>query len=146
MAQPTGAHQTDAQSPVRVLIVASAQAAGYLQALLTRGFGEHVLQATQPTAQAARTFLAEQGADLLIADLRLPDGSGADLCRAVRTIPALAALPIMLLADAPTAAERIDAMTSGADDVIARPIEDRLFLARIELLWRTKGHGQALRR
>jgi DNA-binding response OmpR family regulator len=69
--------------------------------------------------------------DLLILDLDLPTHDGVELCRAVRTDPRWATLPIMFLTahTAPMAIDRV--FTAGADDFVSKPIFGSVFAARI---------------
>ncbi len=69
--------------------------------------------------------------DLLILDLDLPTHDGIELCRAVRTDPRWASLPIMFIT-AHTAAMAIDRIfAAGADDFVTKPIVGSIFAARI---------------
>ncbi len=69
--------------------------------------------------------------DLLILDLDLPTYNGIELCRAVRTDPQWATLPIMFLTahTATIAIERVFA--AGADDFITKPALAAELVARI---------------
>jgi DNA-binding response OmpR family regulator len=59
--------------------------------------------------------------DLLILDLDMPTYNGIELCRAVRTDPQWATLPIMFLT-AHTATIAIDRVfAAGADDLVTKP-------------------------
>jgi DNA-binding response OmpR family regulator/HPt (histidine-containing phosphotransfer) domain-containing protein len=69
--------------------------------------------------------------DLLILDLDMPTYNGIDLCRAVRTDPRWAMLPILFLtahAEA-IASERVFA--AGADDFVTKPVVDATLVTRI---------------
>ena len=135
-----------AEPQIRVLIVeGTAEAAQSLGALLERSFGPHVTVQTYATGAEAYAFLRRYGADLLIVNAHLADGSGVALCQAVRNELDMTTLPILLVADAPTVADRLEQLASMADDCIARPMQERLLLARLELLWRTRGNGSVLR-
>ncbi|MEJ7748026.1 MAG: response regulator [Candidatus Limnocylindrales bacterium] len=60
--------------------------------------------------------------------------SGLDLCRAIRSTPAMGAVPILCVAAGPDVEERIKFLEAGADDVIARPFDPREVEARVEAL------------
>ncbi len=62
------------------------------------------------------------------------DPSGFDLCRQVRSTPAMASVPILCVAGTDDVEERISFLESGADDVIARPFDNREVEARVEAL------------
>ncbi len=69
--------------------------------------------------------------DLLILDLDMPTHNGIELCRAVRTDPQWANLPILFLT-AHTAALAIDRVfAAGADDFVTKPVVDATLVTRI---------------
>ena len=69
--------------------------------------------------------------DLLILDLDMPTYDGIELCRAVRTDPGWANLPILFLTahNAAIASDRVFA--AGADDFVAKPASDETLVTRI---------------
>ena len=60
--------------------------------------------------------------------------SGVELCREIRSTPAMAAVPILCVASTDDVEERIKFLEAGADDVVARPFDAREVEARIEAL------------
>jgi pilus assembly protein CpaE len=98
---------------------------------LTR-IGHSVVVATDPS----EGFRLAGEHQLVIIDV-VPgeDGAGAtSLCREIRGTPALAAIPVMCIAQSDRVEERITFLEAGADDVIARPLDDRELEARVEAL------------
>ncbi|PSB42842.1 response regulator [Chamaesiphon polymorphus] len=69
--------------------------------------------------------------DLLILDLDMPTYDGIELCRAVRTDPKWANLPILVLTahTAALASDRVFA--AGADDFVSKPVVDSTLVTRI---------------
>jgi DNA-binding response OmpR family regulator/HPt (histidine-containing phosphotransfer) domain-containing protein len=69
--------------------------------------------------------------DLLILDLDMPTHNGIELCRAVRTDPQWATLPILFLTahSAALASDRVFA--AGADDFVTKPVVDATLVTRI---------------
>lgn len=69
--------------------------------------------------------------DLLILDLDMPTHDGIELCRAVRTDPHWAKLPILFLTahTAALASDRVFA--AGADDFVTKPVVDATLMTRI---------------
>ena len=63
-----------------------------------------------------------------------PTRTGIDLCREIRATPAMAAVPILCVANSDDVEERIGFLEAGADDVIARPFDAREVEARVEAL------------
>jgi DNA-binding response OmpR family regulator len=69
--------------------------------------------------------------DLLILDLDMPTHDGIELCRAVRTDPQWANLPILFLT-AHTAAFAVDRVfAAGADDFVSKPVVAETLVTRV---------------
>ena len=86
------------------------------------------------SAGAAREALRTERFDVIILDVLLADGSGLDLLRELRTSPATAAVPIMLLANKADVADQIAGFPSGADDYVDLPYDRAVVVSRAERL------------
>ena len=73
-------------------------------------------------------------ADLIVLDIRLPDGSGFDLCRTFRTQGLH--MPILMLTARDEMIDKILGLELGADDYMTKPFELRELIARIRSLLR----------
>lgn len=73
-----------AQEVWSVVLVEDNQATRAFLETCVKGHGQLRLAASFGTLAPARAWFAQQGADLLLVDLGLPDGSGLDLMRQVR--------------------------------------------------------------
>lgn len=69
--------------------------------------------------------------DLLILDIELPEISGFDLCRVVRSDPDWADLPIIFLSAHTDRATVTQVFSLGADDYVRKPIVEPELIARI---------------
>lgn len=74
--------------------------------------------------------------DLILLDLMLPEISGIEVARRVRTDPATAGIPIVMLTAKGTEGDQLAGLTMGADDYIAKPFSMRVLLARVEAVLR----------
>ena len=74
--------------------------------------------------------------ELLILDLMLPGMPGLDLCRKLRSSPATATLPILILTAKGEEVDRVLGLELGADDYVVKPFSPRELLARIKGLLR----------
>jgi DNA-binding response OmpR family regulator len=83
----------------------------------------------------------ETGAQLLLLDLMLPDGSGLDVCRAIRQIDQL--VPILVLTARGDPVDRVVGLELGADDYVAKPFDARELLARVRALLRRAANARA---
>jgi len=86
----------------------------------------------------ARQYLVTNLPDIVISEVQLGRENGLDLCRSVRSIPALRHLPIMLLTSLTTIQDKVAGFDAGADDYVVKPFDARHLMARIRLLARIK--------
>ena len=91
------------------------------------------------TLDDARQFLAVQPFDLMILDINLPDGSGFDLLREIRTRGET--LAVIMLTARLGVDDRIDALDAGADDYLVKPFDVRELEARVRAVARRR-HGE----
>jgi two-component system KDP operon response regulator KdpE len=71
--------------------------------------------------------------DLVVLDLALPDRSGIEVCRELRT---WMTAPILILSVRANEADKIEALDEGADDYLTKPFSAGELLARIRALLR----------
>ncbi len=79
--------------------------------------------------------------DLLVLDLMLPDFSGNDVCRQIRTEPGLATLPIIMLTAKADELDRVVGFELGADDYVTKPFSPRELALRVRAVLR-RGQSQ----
>lgn len=79
--------------------------------------------------------------DIVVLDVLLPDGSGLDLCREMRTHHPR--LPVILVTALREEVDRIIGLEIGADDYIGKPFNPRELVARMRaVLRRSSGQSQ----
>lgn len=71
--------------------------------------------------------------DLVVLDVMLPDGSGVDFCRDLRST---SSIPVILLTALKEDVDRIIGLEIGADDYVGKPFNPRELLARIRAVLR----------
>lgn len=81
------------------------------------------------TLAQAREALAEKRFDLLILDINLPDGSGLDLLRQLRSEGNAA--PVILLTANDLELDEVTGLEAGADDYITKPFSLAVLRARV---------------
>jgi DNA-binding response OmpR family regulator len=74
--------------------------------------------------------------DLLLLDIMLPGLDGLEVCRAVRSDPQTAAIPIIMVTAKGEESDRIVGLELGADDYITKPFSPNEVIARIRALLR----------
>jgi len=73
--------------------------------------------------------------DVLLIDVLMPGMNGYEVCEQLRTIPALAAKPILLLTGSFEAFDEAKAKSCGADDYITKPFESQQIIAKVKELY-----------
>jgi DNA-binding response OmpR family regulator len=76
---------------------------------------------------------AEHEVDLVLLDLRLPDMSGFDVCRALR---AESIVPIIIITAQTDTHDMVAGLEAGADDYVTKPVVPKELAARIRALLR----------
>lgn len=109
-----------------------------------RRFVRHALEAEGFRVYEAETLqrgLIEAGTrkpDLVILDLGLPDGDGADFIRAVR---GWSGLPIIVLSARVDEQDKVAALNAGADDYLTKPFGTAELSARVRVSLRRRGRN-----
>ena len=112
--------------------------------LLERSLAEAGHSVVVAVDLATASPLALEGAfDLAIVDVTLPDGSGLDLCRAVRA--QRRNLPILFLTASGEVGDRIAGLDAGGDDYLRKPFALAELRARIRALGRRGGPAPPMR-
>lgn len=131
----------DWTEPERLLVVEDDD--GLRQTLadtLATLFSEVVAVATMADAYQACTT---QAPDLVILDLGLPDGDGADLLRRLRGVTDV---PIIVLSGRDNEDEKVSLLDAGADDFVIKPCGASELLARVRGQLRRASTSAAARR
>ena len=81
------------------------------------------------TGSAGLQFLNDEHPHILLLDVRLPDVSGFDLCRRIRSEGQK--LPIIMLTARDTDADKVLGLELGADDYVVKPFGFRELVSRI---------------
>ena len=87
--------------------------------------------------EPALTALAHEHFDLLLIDQWLPDINGLQICAAARNRYGNTSIVMMITAD-PRMERHVTALTTCADDVVAKPFNVDVLVARIEAKLRRK--------
>ena len=83
--------------------------------------------------RAALTIFAKEGADLILLDLMIPEVSGVDVCRTIRTT---SQVPIIMLTAKDAEIDKVVGLELGADDYVTKPYSSRELIARIKAVLR----------
>lgn len=84
--------------------------------------------------KAGYEMIIKEKPDLIISDVAMPFMDGIELCKLVKTSPAISHIPIILLTAKDTIDDRLTGLGVGADDYIVKPFEVAILIARVNNL------------
>ena len=79
--------------------------------------------------------------DLIVLDIMLPGMSGTDIAARLRSNPATAHTPIIMVTAKSEEVDQLVGLAVGADDYLTKPFSPKVLLARIEAVLRRSGAG-----
>lgn len=88
------------------------------------------------TVVQAQRKLAEQIPDLILLDWMLPDKSGIDFIKWIKHKNTLKDIPIIMLTAKAEEEQKIQALSTGADDYVTKPFSTAELMARIKAILR----------
>ncbi|SEQ95774.1 DNA-binding response regulator, OmpR family, contains REC and winged-helix (wHTH) domain [Virgibacillus subterraneus] len=86
-------------------------------------------------ANEALLFLEEEDFDIVLLDIMMPEMDGWELCQEIRSI---SDVPIIMVTARDQKEDIVKGLKLGADDYIAKPIDENELLARMEALLRRR--------
>ncbi len=90
------------------------------------------------SGRAALRMFRKARPDMVIVAADLPDMSGRALIEKLRTLAGDPRLPVVMMHDDGDPSERLVSLAAGADDVLSKPIDDLVMLARLRSLLRAR--------
>ncbi len=90
------------------------------------------------TGREALHALRHSTPDLVVLDLMLPDISGTELCKKIRSDSALAEIPVIMLTAKAAEVDRVVGFELGADDYVTKPFSPRELSLRIAAVLRRR--------
>ena len=109
--------------------------------LLARYLHDHGFRVTTAIdAAAARATMRSLSFDLLILDVMMPQESGLDFARSLRSE---SQVPILMLTARAEPEQRIEGLETGVDDYLAKPFDPRELLLRVSNVLRRGGTAPA---
>ena len=76
--------------------------------------------------------------DLILLDLMLPEMDGFDVCKALKSSPYTADIPIVMLSARGEETDIVTGLELGADDYITKPFSAKVLLARVKSVMRRR--------
>ncbi|MBQ1554097.1 MAG: response regulator transcription factor [Clostridia bacterium] len=95
--------------------------------------------AAESVHQAQEYLHANRDIDLCLLDIMLPDGTGYDVCAAIRK---QSDIPVIFLTACDDEVHTVLALEQGGDDYVNKPFRMRELMARIRAVLRRSGHHE----
>jgi two-component system phosphate regulon response regulator PhoB len=118
----------------RVLVI-DGDAARRIALATALGAGLHEVEIAASAATGAYLARASHP-DLVVLEAILPDGTGAEVCSAIRRDGVISAMLLLVIGAAADETARVTAFEAGADDYVVRPFSARELLLRVRALLR----------
>ncbi len=87
---------------------------------------------TAASIAEAEQLIYSNNLSLILLDLMLPDGSGLDLCKKMKSDPDVENLPIIILTAKDDEVDKVVGFELGADDYVTKPFSVRELILRIK--------------
>jgi DNA-binding response OmpR family regulator len=113
-----------------ILVVDDDESIGFMLKLMLEHKGFLVIIAER--AEGLQYIIAANNISLVILDMLIADVKGTDVCAELKSKPATAHLPVIMMTALPGIEK--ECQNAGADDFIAKPFEMNIFLAKINKL------------
>ena len=91
--------------------------------------------------EEALELIEENSPDLVILDWMMPNMSGIDLCRSLRSRSETKHLPIIILSARSEDSDKSLGLDTGADDYISKPFSPKELISRVNALLRRSRPG-----
>jgi two-component system phosphate regulon response regulator PhoB len=92
--------------------------------------GYHVVSAS--SLLEAKSQIESDSFSLILLDLMLPDGSGLDLCREIKSDKEKSSVPIIILTAKDDEVDKVVGFELGADDYVTKPFSVRELILRMK--------------
>ena len=87
---------------------------------------------TAASISEANTLLASTDYNLILLDLMLPDRSGLDLCKSIKSNSDTESIPIIILTAKDDEVDKVVGFELGADDYVTKPFSVRELILRVK--------------
>src|SRR3954465_8531057 len=78
--------------------------------------------------------VAESAPDIVLLDVMMPGMDGFEVCRRIKSDPATAHVPVVMVTALDQPRDRVAGLEAGADDFLTKPVDDSALFARVRSL------------
>ena len=82
----------------------------------------------------AESYISSNNISLIILDLMLPDGSGLDFCKKLKSSNAYSEIPIIIVTAKDDEVDKVVGFELGADDYVTKPFSVRELMLRVKAI------------
>lgn len=123
-------------SQQKVLVVDDVHENVELVADFLEGIGCQIVTAS--SGSDALSLMEGDPADLVLLDVEMPGLNGLEVCRQIKSSSKTSMVPVVIVTAYSALDDRVAALQAGADDFLAKPVEQTELLARVKSLLRLK--------
>jgi putative two-component system response regulator len=123
-------------TPASVLVVDSEEINRRLLKAIFKTAPYKILEARKATE--AMALLQSERIDLVILDLMLPEMSGPELCRWIRSQRPTQLIPVLMITSVQGVENEIVSISSGADEFLIKPLHPAVVRTRVRAMLRNK--------
>jgi putative two-component system response regulator len=141
--EPSAPRRTGMRTPV-VLVVDDGPANRELIEACLAGVDCEVQSAAE--GLTALAMIETNAPDLVLLDVQMPGMDGYEVCRRIKASPSSRLIPVVMITSLDRTADRVQALESGADDYMSKPVERVELVARVRSALRLKSVYDSLDR
>ncbi len=86
----------------------------------------------------ALELLAIERLDVVLLDVMMPGMDGFEVCRRIKSSPKTMHVPVVMVTALDQTADKVQGLEAGADDFLAKPVDDIAIITRVKNLARLK--------
>lgn len=78
--------------------------------------------------------------DIILLDAIMPDIDGFQICKLLKASESTRMIPVVMVTSLSDSSDRVEALNSGADDFLSKPVSEMELLARVKSLVKVKAY------
>jgi len=99
---------------------------------------EYYTVLTATNGREALEVTARENPDIVLLDVMMPEMDGFEVCRRLKSDPAVSHIPVVMVTALSDMSDRIQGLEAGADDFLTKPVNDLALFSRVRSLVRLK--------
>lgn len=93
---------------------------------------------TATSGEEALVKIQNDSPDIILLDVMMPGMDGFEVCRRIKSNPAVAHIPVVMVTALTDSSDKVRGLQAGADDFLSKPVNDTALMARVRSLVRLK--------